>query len=53
MDKFTAGSGIALLLGSDNSLLGMAKTLSDSSFSFSTTAEDIRGGQGKIAPYVE
>lgn len=46
MDKFTAGAGIALLFGSDNALLGMAKTLSDSSFSFSTTAEDVRGGQG-------
>lgn len=46
MDKFTAGPGVALLLGADNSLLGMAKTLSDSSFSFSTTAEEIRGGAG-------
>ena len=30
-----------------------AQTLTDSTMDFSITAEEIRGGQGEIAPYVE
>lgn len=42
---FLAGVGQALLF-KGNDLIGVAKTLSESTFDFSITAEDVRGGQG-------
>ena len=42
---FLAGVGRALLF-KGNDLIGVAKTLSESTFDFSITAEDVRGGQG-------
>ena len=49
---FLAGVGRALLF-KGNDLIGVAKTLTESTFDFSITAEDVRGGQGEIAPCVE
>ena len=51
-NHFLAGVGTALLFKGDD-LIGYAKTLTESTFDFVITAEDIRGGQGKIAPCVE
>ena len=42
---FLAGVGQALLF-KGNDLIGVAKTLTESTFDFSITAEDVRGGQG-------
>ena len=42
---FLAGVGRALLF-KGNDLIGVAKTLTESTFDFSITAEDVRGGQG-------
>lgn len=42
---FLAGVGRALIF-SGNDLIGVAKTLTDSTFDFSITGEEIRGGQG-------
>ena len=43
---FTAGVAKCLLF-SGQDLIGYAQTLSDSTFSASITAEEIRGGQGE------
>lgn len=42
---FLAGVGKALIF-KGNELIGVAKTLTDSTFDFTITAEEIRGGQG-------
>lgn len=42
---FLAGVGRALLF-KGNDLIGVAKTLTESTFDFSITPEDVRGGQG-------
>ena len=42
---FLAGVGRALLF-KGNDLIGVAKTLTESTFDFSIAAEDVRGGQG-------
>lgn len=42
-NRFLAGVGRALIF-KGNELIGVAKTLTDSTFSFSITGEDIRGG---------
>jgi len=52
MKKFLAGVARAILLRG-NEIIGVAQTLTDSTMDFSITAEEIRGGQGEIAPYVE
>lgn len=44
MKKFLAGVGDAILFKGDT-LIGVAKTLTDSTFSLSITAEDVRGGK--------
>lgn len=44
-NQFLAGVGRALLFDGDN-LIGVAKTLTESTFNFSISSEDIRGGQG-------
>lgn len=44
-NHFLAGVGTALLFKGDD-LIGYAKTLTESTFDFAITAEDIRGGQG-------
>ena len=44
-NHFLAGVGTALLF-KGNDLVGVAKTLTESTFDFAITAEDIRGGQG-------
>lgn len=43
MNRYLAGVGKALLIRG-NELIGVAKTLTDSTFDFSITSEDIRGG---------
>lgn len=43
--QYLAGTGRALLFNGNN-LIGVAKTLTDSTFSFSITPEEIRGGAG-------
>lgn len=45
MKKFLAGTGTALLFKGQN-LIGVAKTLTESSISFAVTAEEIRAGRG-------
>ena len=45
MNRFLAGVGRALLFNGNN-LIGVAKTLTDSTFDFSITGEEIRGGSG-------
>lgn len=45
MNRFLAGVGRALLFKGNN-LIGVAKTLTDSTYDFSITGEDIRGGEG-------
>lgn len=45
MKKFLAGTGTALLFKGQN-LIGVAKTLTESSLSFAVTAEEIRAGRG-------
>lgn len=42
---FLAGVGRALIF-KNNALIGVAKTLTESTFNFSITGEEIRGGQG-------
>lgn len=44
-NHFLAGVGTALLF-KGNELIGVAKTLTDSTFNFSNSAEDVRGGKG-------
>ena len=44
-NQFLAGVGRALLFEGDN-LIGVAKTLTESTFNFSISNEEIRGGQG-------
>lgn len=51
-NHFLAGVGRALLF-KGNDLIGVAKSLTESSLDFAITAEEIRGGEGEIAPYVE
>lgn len=43
MNRFLAGVGTAMLIRG-NELIGVARTLTESTFSFAITAEDIRGG---------
>ena len=43
-NQFLAGVGRALLFDGDN-LIGVAKTLTESTFNFSISSEEIRGGQ--------
>lgn len=43
MNRFLAGVGTAMLIRG-NELIGVAKTLTESTFDFAITAEDIRGG---------
>ena len=43
-NQFLAGVGRALLFDGDN-LIGVAKTLTDSTFNFSISSEEVRGGQ--------
>lgn len=45
MNRFLAGVGRALLINANHELIGVAKTLTDSTFDFTITGEDIRGGQ--------
>lgn len=45
MNRFLAGVGRALLINSNHELIGVAKTLTESTFSFAITGEDIRGGK--------
>lgn len=45
MNRYLAGVGTAMLIRG-NELIGVAKTLTDSTFSFAITAEDVRGGAG-------
>lgn len=45
MDKFLAGVGRALIF-KGNDLIGVAETLTDSTFDFSITSEEVRGGAG-------
>nr|DAZ41613.1 MAG TPA: structural protein [Caudoviricetes sp.] len=44
-NHYLAGVGTALLF-KGNDLIGVAKTLTESTFNFAITAEDIRGGRG-------
>lgn len=44
-NHYLAGVGTALLF-KGNDLIGVAKTLTESTFNFAITAEDIRGGKG-------
>ena len=44
-NHYLAGVGTALLFKGNN-LIGVAKTLTESTFNFAITAEDIRGGKG-------
>lgn len=46
--NFIAGPAIALMLDEANNLLGVAKTLSDSTLGFTNTAEEVRGGPGNM-----
>lgn len=44
-NQFLAGVGRALIFDGDN-LIGVAKTLTESTFDFSISAEEVRGGMG-------
>lgn len=44
-NHFLAGVGTALIFNGDN-LIGVAETLTESTFDFAITAEDVRGGKG-------
>lgn len=46
--NFIAGPAIALMLDEANNLLGVARTLSDTSLGFTNTAEEVRGGPGNM-----
>lgn len=46
---YLAGVGRALIF-KNNDLVGVAKTLTDSTFDFTITGEEIRGGQGECCP---
>lgn len=46
---FLAGSGRALLLRG-NDLIGVARTLQESSLNFNIESEEIRGGLGECCP---
>ena len=45
-NRFLAGPGDALLFRGDN-LIGVAKTLTESTFNYSITAEEVRAGRSK------
>ena len=45
-NHFLAGVGRALIFSGDN-LIGVAKTLTESTFNFSISSEDIRGNRRK------
>jgi len=46
-NKFLAGVGKALIFDpSTNNLIAVGKTLTESTFNFSISNEEIRGGQG-------
>ncbi len=47
--QFLAGVGRALLF-KGNDLIGVATTLTESTFDFTITGEEIRGGQGECCP---
>lgn len=47
MDKFLAGVGRALIF-KGNDLIGVAETLTDSTFDFSIASEEVRGGAGNV-----
>lgn len=47
MNRFLAGVGRALLIRG-NDLIGVAKSLTDSTFDFSITSEEIRGGSANM-----
>lgn len=47
MNRFLAGVGKALLIRG-NELIGVARTLTDSTLEFAITAEDIRGGAANV-----
>lgn len=47
MNHFLAGVGRALLIRGDN-LIGVANTLTDSTFDFSVTSEDVRAGAANM-----
>lgn len=47
MNRFLAGVGKALLIRG-NELIGVGTTLTESTFDFSITAEDVRGGAGNV-----
>ena len=47
MNRYLAGVGRALLIRGDN-LIGVAKTLTDSTFEFSVSSEDVRGGAANM-----
>lgn len=47
MNRYLAGVGRALLIRG-NELIGVAKTLTDSTFDFAITSEDIRGGSSNM-----
>lgn len=49
MRKFLAGVGDAILL-KGQTIIGFAKTLTESTFGFAISSEEIRGGKGKNCP---
>lgn len=49
MRKFLAGVGDAILLKGQN-IIGFAKTLTESTFGFTISSEEIRGGKGNNCP---
>lgn len=48
-NHFLAGTGVALLFKGNN-LIGVAKTLTESTFDFTIASEEIRGGKGECSP---
>lgn len=46
MNTFLAGVGDALLFNANNALIGVAKTLTEDTFDYTITAEEVRGGKG-------
>lgn len=47
--RFIAGPGRVLLLSGDQ-IIGVAKTMTETTFDMSLTAEEIRGGSGNCCP---
>lgn len=47
MNRFLAGVGRALLIRG-NDLIGVARSLTESTFDFSVTSEEIRGGAANM-----